>query len=123
MIERDIRRRPRTGFQYRDKGMMATIGRGRAVAHGRGLPELTGFLAWLAWGVVHIFYLIGFHNRVIVIFEWLWSFITFGRGERLVTAPVQGRVRWKGSVRPLTPSFDTPSETERAAAQFRQRHE
>ena len=71
-------------FRYRDKGMLATIGRARAVADVRGL-RFSGFLAWAAWLVVHIFYLIGFQNRAVVLFRWGYSYATRGRGSRLIT--------------------------------------
>lgn len=71
-------------FRYRDKGMMATIGRSRAVAQSGGM-RLTGLMAWLAWLVVHIWFLIGFRNRAIVVFQWAWSYFTYKRGARLIT--------------------------------------
>jgi NADH dehydrogenase len=74
----------RTPFVYRDKGSMATIGRSRAIAQ-MGNLKLTGFLAWLAWLFVHIWYLIGFRNRLLVFFDWSWSYLTFRRGARLIT--------------------------------------
>ena len=70
-------------FRYVDKGMMATIGRSRAVAES-GTMRLTGLLAWLSWLFVHLFYLIGFRNRLIVLTHWFWQYITFKRGTRLV---------------------------------------
>jgi NADH dehydrogenase len=63
---------------------MATIGRSRAVAEPFGM-KLSGFVAWLAWLLVHIWYLIGFRNRVIVMFEWFWAYVTYKRGARLIT--------------------------------------
>ncbi len=80
----DLASKPRTPFRYRDKGQLAVIGRGRAVAD-IGRFETDGFVAWLLWIFVHIFFLIGFRNRVVVLFEWAWSFITFQRGARLIT--------------------------------------
>ena len=71
-------------FHYVDKGSMATIGRAAAVAD-FGRLRLTGFLAWLAWGLVHIMFLIGFRNRVLVMLQWLWQYVTFQRGARLIT--------------------------------------
>jgi NADH:ubiquinone reductase (H+-translocating) len=70
-------------FRYRDHGMMATIGRGKAVATVGGL-SMSGSAAWLAWLLVHIVYLIGFKNRVIVLIEWAWAYISFKRGARVV---------------------------------------
>jgi NADH dehydrogenase len=73
-------------FHYRDKGNLATIGRGKAVADIKGL-QLSGLLAWVTWLVVHLFYLIGFQNRLRVFTRWVISFVTHGRGERLITYP------------------------------------
>ncbi|MEO8903071.1 MAG: NAD(P)/FAD-dependent oxidoreductase [Polyangiaceae bacterium] len=84
MIERSIEKRERAAFVYLDKGSMATIGRRRAVAS-VGKLHLSGFLAWLAWLTVHIFYLIDFRNRVVVLFDWAWSYFTYQRGSRLIT--------------------------------------
>jgi NADH dehydrogenase len=77
-------------FHYRDKGNLATIGRGKAVADIKGL-QLSGLLAWITWLVVHLFYLIGFQNRVRVFTRWVISFVTHGRGERLITYPQTDR--------------------------------
>jgi NADH dehydrogenase len=71
-------------FRYRDKGNLATIGRSKAVAE-LGRVHLSGFPAWAAWLVVHLFYLIGFQNRLVVIVRWTSSFVTHGRGARLIT--------------------------------------
>jgi NADH dehydrogenase len=70
-------------FRYRDKGNLATIGRGAAVADIKGL-RLSGFIAWVTWLVVHLWYLVGFQNRVLVFIRWLVSFATHGRGARLI---------------------------------------
>jgi NADH:quinone reductase (non-electrogenic) len=72
-------------FRYHDKGNLATIGRGSAVADIKGL-RLSGFIAWLTWLFVHLFYLVGFSNRIIVFFTWMVSFVTHGRGARLITS-------------------------------------
>jgi NADH dehydrogenase FAD-containing subunit len=71
-------------FRYRDYGNLATIGRREAVAD-FGWLRLTGRLAWMVWSAVHIFYLIGFRNRVVVALDWLWSYLTYQRGARLIT--------------------------------------
>ena len=83
-ILRAIDGKPGRPFRYRDLGNMATIGRNSAVADIRGL-RLTGFVAWLAWALVHILNLIGFRNRVLVGLQWLWSYLTLQRGARLIT--------------------------------------
>ncbi len=87
-ILRAIEGKPTRPFRYRDLGNMATIGRNSAVADIRGL-RLTGFVAWLAWAVVHILNLIGFRNRVLVGLQWLWSYLTLQRGARLITGEAQ----------------------------------
>jgi NADH:ubiquinone reductase (H+-translocating) len=79
--------RPRQAFRYRDKGSFATIGRGKAVGQLPGGIRLSGFPAWVAWLAIHIFFLIGFRNRVLVIFQWAYSYVTFRRGARLITGP------------------------------------
>ena len=73
-------------FRYRDFGTMATIGRRAAVAD-FGWLKLDGTLAWLLWGVVHVSFLIGFRNRLVVMLDWLWSYLTFQSGARLITGP------------------------------------
>ncbi len=73
-------------FHYHDKGNLATIGRAAAVADIKGV-RISGFLAWLTWLVVHLFYLIGFQNRLMVLIRWSISFATRGRGARLITNP------------------------------------
>jgi NADH:ubiquinone reductase (H+-translocating) len=71
-------------FRYRDSGAMATIGRKSAVAH-IGRLRLSGLLAWLIWCVAHVYFLIGFRNRFIVAASWMWNYVTFQRGARLIT--------------------------------------
>jgi NADH dehydrogenase len=76
--------KPHGKFTYFDKGSMATIGRSRAVAQ-VGKLKLSGFIAWLAWLVVHIYYLINFRNRLVVLFDWTRSYFKYERGSRLIT--------------------------------------
>ena len=83
-IKREISGKKRIPFKYVDKGIMATIGRAHAVVE-TGRIRLTGITAWFMWLFVHIFYLIGFRNRVVVIFHWAWSYFTLRRGARLIT--------------------------------------
>lgn len=83
LIRAELAGKARTRFSYRDKGIMATIGRSRAVAQS-GPLRMRGFIAWLAWLFVHILYLTGFRNRVMVVFNWVWSYLTFKRGARLL---------------------------------------
>jgi NADH:quinone reductase (non-electrogenic) len=75
-------------FRYADKGNLATIGKAAAVAD-FGFVRISGFSAWLLWIIVHILFLIGFRNRVIVVFEWAWAYFTSQRGARLITGDVR----------------------------------
>ena len=79
-------RSPPGRFRYHDRGELATIGRNAAVGTIKGV-RVTGRLAWLTWLAVHLAYLVGFHNRVLVLLRWAWSFVTRGRGTRLITEP------------------------------------
>lgn len=83
-IARSLEGAPRQRFRYFDKGSMATIGRSRAVAQ-VGKLQLSGFLAWMAWLTVHIFYLIDFRNRIVVLLDWAWAYFAYRRGSRLIT--------------------------------------
>lgn len=83
-ILRRIRGEPTRPFHYVHKGSMATVGRAAAVVD-LDPVHFAGFFAWITWLVVHIFYLIGFRNRVLVLFQWAWSYVTFKRGTRLIT--------------------------------------
>ncbi len=85
LIQADLNNKPRPEFQYVDKGQMATIGRSCAIAQ-VGKAHLTGFPAWMAWLIVHIYFLTGFRNRLFVILSWTWSFLSFRRGARLILA-------------------------------------
>ncbi|HET8539635.1 MAG TPA: NAD(P)/FAD-dependent oxidoreductase [Anaeromyxobacter sp.] len=86
-VLRDLRGEPRRPFRYRDKGLLATIGRASAVAR-VGRFRFGGVVAWLLWLFVHILFLVGFRNRVAVILQWAWSYATFGRPVRLITGPL-----------------------------------
>src|ERR1051325_2985342 len=74
-IRHDLDHEPRENFSYWDKGNLATIGRAAAVAE-FGKIHISGFLAWLAWLFIHIFFLIGFRNRIVVMVSWAWSYFT-----------------------------------------------
>ena len=101
-IMRTIRGEPTLPFHYRDKGTLATIGKAAAVADIAGL-HLSGLVAWLMWLFVHIFFLIGFRNRFIVIVEWAWTYVRNDRGARLIT----------GDVEPLLERGEKPENRER----------
>jgi NADH dehydrogenase len=102
-IIRDLRRQPRRSFHYFNKGDLATIGRSRAIAD-FGRVRFAGRLAWFLWLFVHIMYLVGFRNRVVVFIEWAYAYFTNQAGVRLITdverykAPGEiGRQTYKGS--------------------------
>jgi NADH dehydrogenase len=86
-ILRDLKGKPRKTFHYLDKGTLATIGRAAAVAD-FGFVKISGFFAWLAYLFIHIFFLIGFRNRFVVMFEWAWAYFTFQRAARLITGDI-----------------------------------
>lgn len=84
LIQNEVKKgQERQPFKYIDKGQMATIGRNKAITEFRGL-KLVGFNAWIAWLLVHIYYLAGFKNRLLVVSQWAWSYLTFRRGSRLI---------------------------------------
>jgi NADH dehydrogenase len=83
LIVRDLKGEPREPFRFVDKGQMATIGRSKAILE-IGSLRLHGFPAWIAWLAVHIYYLTGFEHRLLVVLQWAWSYLTFGRGARLI---------------------------------------
>ena len=82
-IRGDLSGKTRQPFQFADKGQMATIGRSRAIVE-IGKFKMTGFPAWLLWLVVHIYFLTGFKNRLLVVLQWAWSYLSFRRGARLI---------------------------------------
>jgi len=85
----DLRKKPRSKFVYWDKGSLATIGRAAAIADLPGGIRLSGPIAWLAWLFIHILFLIGFRNRLLVIIQWAWAYLTFQRGTRLITGSTE----------------------------------
>jgi NADH dehydrogenase len=97
-IVRSLRGQPRRPFRYVDKGSLATIGRAAAVAD-LNVIKLSGWVAWMAWLCIHIFFLIGFRNRFIVLFEWAWSYVSYDRGARLIT----GRPKYLVPAAPADP--------------------
>ena len=83
-----LRNKPKdTPFRYADFGNLATVGRKAAIADFRGF-HLKGFIGWLVWSVAHVYFLIGFRNRIAVTLDWFWSYLTFERGARLITGDV-----------------------------------
>ena len=88
VVRNRLRGRPRRAFRYRDKGNLATIGRARAVGDIKGI-HLSGFVAWVTWLMVHLWYLIGFANRLLVLIRWASSFLARGRGDRVITGELR----------------------------------
>jgi NADH dehydrogenase len=88
VVRRRLQGRSGRPFRYRDKGNLATIGRARAVAEIKHV-RLSGFVAWVIWLTVHLWYLIGFENRILVLIRWTFSFVARGRGARAITPPAQ----------------------------------
>jgi NADH dehydrogenase len=119
-IARDLENQPRRKFRYHDKGSLATIGRAAAVAQfGKsGKFHLSGYFAWLAWLFIHILFLIGFRNRLMVMIQWAWSYLTYERGARLITGsdelPGWTEPQENGGatgVSPVHPGADAPLST------------
>jgi NADH:ubiquinone reductase (H+-translocating) len=117
-IARDLENQPRRNFHYHDKGSLATIGRAAAVAQ-IGKLALSGYFAWLAWLFIHILFLIGFRNRLLVMIQWAWSYLTYERGARLITGgdELPGWIEPQPESRPESqPQPDTHAATEPAVA-------
>ncbi len=77
---------PEHPFHYVDKGNLATVGRSYAIVDIKGL-KISGLLAWIVWLAVHVYYLIGFRNRLVTLYQWAWTYFTANRGARLITTP------------------------------------
>ena len=97
LIRKELQAKPRQDFHYWDKGTVATIGRAAAVAQ-FGRVHISGFIAWLCWLFIHIYFLIGFRNRLVVFFQWAWSYITYERAARLITGDT-ALAGWSGTRR------------------------
>jgi NADH dehydrogenase len=104
-IARDLQGEARKNFHYVNKGSLATIGRAAAIAQ-FGKIHISGFIAWLSWLFVHIFFLIGFRNRVLVLIQWAWSYFTYERGAQLITGD-QTLPSWEELEREQVPSAKT----------------
>src|SRR5258708_16418688 len=105
-----------SAFRYGDKGMVATVGRGYAIANVRGV-QLHGYVGWLTWLAVHILYLTGFQNRALVLLQWAWAYITYQLGARLVLSAPE-TVSTMGAAEPVIPpqaSASAPLEHTRRA--------
>ena len=97
-VQRALLGKPLEPFRYRDKGSLATVGRAAAVAQ-FGRFRIAGFVAWWLWWVVHVFYLVGYRNRIAVMIGWAWQYFAFSRGARLITGKA-----W----RPDSPGAESP---------------
>ena len=86
-------------FRYLDKGAMATIGRNRAVVDMPGGLHFKGFFAWLIWMFIHIMYLVGFRNRLITLNNWVWSYFTYDKGNRLIIRKFDFSTKFRGAER------------------------
>ena len=96
-------------FRYRNFGSLATIGRKRAVAQ-IGRLKLSGFGAWVVWSLAHIYFLVGFRNRVVVALNWAWSYLTFQRGTRLITGITGSRIEYVAPLGATRESVNGPSQ-------------
>jgi len=118
IVER-LRGRPMAPFRYRDFGILATIGRRHAVVQ-MGPFRLSGSFAWLLWCVAHIYFLIGFRNRLAVVLNWVWNYVTFQRGTRLITGITGSRMTPMDEVAPpvgpLPAPIDRRAEAKRPVA-------
>src|SRR5271170_5384905 len=117
MIGEDLNGKPRSHFRYFDKGDMATIGRAAAVAKIEWpfKAHWSGFPAWVTWLTVHIFFLIGFRNRLAVLADWVWSYFTFTHGARLITGR-SDLVGWNQQEGIVSEAVTTPLDSTSAGA-------
>lgn len=90
-IKRTLKGQPRQPFEYWDKGSLATIGRSHAVAD-FGRFHISGYFAWLSWLFIHLFFLIGFRNRLLVMAEWAYAYLTYNHSARLITGKLDEEV-------------------------------
>ena len=111
-IMRSLHDEARVPFKYLDKGIMATVGSSKAVLQ-FGKIRMTGFFAWWAWIAVHVFYIIGFRNRAMVLSEWGWAYLTRGRGSRVVTQ--SGSKNLQGLLESSLPAASQPAEAPKTA--------
>jgi NADH dehydrogenase len=115
-IERSLRGLPREPFRYRDKGSLATIGRAAAVAE-IGRLRTVGFFAWIVWLLVHVLSLIGFRNRLSVLAEWAWVYMTYDSGARLITGEIHELQRENAALPAASSSAAAPSSAAPSSAE------
>src|SRR5580698_5883515 len=111
-ILRSIAGQPTVAFRYVNKGSLATIGRSAAVAD-LGKIRLSGLPAWIAWLGLHLLFLVGFRNRLVVLFEWAWSFLSYDRGARLITGPIRRKQEGRNEI--VRPGSIAPRSAPEAA--------
>jgi len=118
VIAQDLRKAPREEFRYLDKGTLATIGRAAAVADLGEKLHFSGFPAWFLWLFVHLMYLVGFRNRLLVFIEWAWAYLTYERSARLITGSTQlpGWTQQQNLHESNEPSVEQEHENETHAA-------
>ena len=104
---KNISKKERLPFRYIDKGSMATIGRAKAVASVFG-HQFGGFFAWLLWGLVHVLFLIGFRNKLLVMFAWLWNYAISSKGARLITGNIRPKLIKPAVVEPHASQPESP---------------
>jgi NADH dehydrogenase len=109
-IQRTLKGEPRTGFEYKDKGIMATIGRNAAVTELPSGARFKGVLAWYMWLALHLAYIIGFRSRVAVLVNWIWSYLTYDRHARIIVAvePQRRPALARPAAAPAAPAEDRP---------------
>ena len=113
-IQRTLKGEPRTGFEYKDKGIMATIGRNAAVTELPSGARFKGVLAWYMWLALHLAYIIGFRSRVAVLVNWIWSYLTYDRHARIIVAvepqrrPALAQPPARPAAAPAAPAEDRP---------------
>jgi NADH dehydrogenase len=115
-ILRDLRGEERLPFEYQNRGTMATIGHNRAVAE-FGKKRFTGWVAWLLWSVVHVFLLIGFRNRLAVMRQWIWAYVTRTGSSPLITEYQSIEVGARGPEEPPPPAESRAAESATLRAQ------
>ena len=103
---------PREGFTYKDKGIMATIGRNAAVTELPNGARFKGVLAWYMWLLLHLAYIVGFRSRIAVLVNWIWSYLTYDRHARIIVAVEPQRRAGPAQPAPAAPAPPAPASAE-----------
>jgi NADH dehydrogenase FAD-containing subunit len=118
LLKHRLNRKPYKSFYYRNYGTMATIGRNEAIAD-FGWITLKGWIAWVIWGLVHIFFLTGFRNRTVVFFTWLWTYLTYGMGARILIENIPSPIfSMTSSEESMSPPPSPAYDEKRKAAEY-----